>query len=58
MHTSTHLIILCQSYSAATPEYSEPLPLLNYVHVVTLTPDLQVVSFYGIIEFLKNSSII
>jgi hypothetical protein len=42
----------------ATPEYFEPLPLVNYVRVVALTPDLLAVSFYGITEFSKNSSTI
>jgi hypothetical protein len=58
MYTLTHFIIFYKSYSAATPQYSKPLPLLNYVCVVALTPNLQVVLFYSIIELLKNSSMI
>ena len=58
MHTSTHFIILCKSYYAAIPEYFEPILLVNYVCVVVLTSDLQIVLFYSIIKFFKNSSII
>jgi hypothetical protein len=32
----------------ATPEHSEPLPLLNYIRIVDLAPDLQKVSVYRV----------
>lgn len=35
----------------ATPKHFEPLLLKNHVLVVALTPDLQRVSFYSVIEF-------
>jgi hypothetical protein len=52
------LIFLHKSCSLATPKYSEPLLLENYIRVVTLMSDLQRVSFYNIIEFLYYSSTI
>ena len=57
-HTSTHVIILYKSCYMAIFKYSETLLLVNYVRVVAYRPDLRVVSFYGIIECLKISSMI
>jgi hypothetical protein len=42
----------------ATPEHSKLLPLVNYVHIVALAPDLLAVSFCNITEFLKYNSTI
>jgi hypothetical protein len=36
--------------------YPKPLLLENHVHIITLTPNLQRVSFYNIINFLCYSS--
>jgi hypothetical protein len=57
MHTLTYLIILYKLYSVATSKHSKPFLLENYVRVVAFAPNLRVVSFYNIIEFLKNSLI-
>ncbi len=43
-------------YSVATPGHPEPVPLENHVRIVALTPDLQRVSFYSVIDFLYHSS--
>jgi hypothetical protein len=40
----------------ATPANSKPLLLENHICIVALTPDLQRVSFYSVIEFLYHSS--
>jgi hypothetical protein len=44
--------------SMATPEYSEPLLLENYIRIVALAPDLQKVSVDSATEFLYHSSTI
>jgi hypothetical protein len=56
MHALISLIISYKLYSVATPGYPEPLPLENHVHIIALTPDLERVSFYSVIEFLYHSS--
>jgi hypothetical protein len=43
-------------YSVATPRHLEPLLLENHVRIIALTPDLQRVSFYSLIDFLYHSS--
>jgi hypothetical protein len=40
----------------ATPRHPEPLALKNYVRIIALTPNLQSVSFYSVINFLYHSS--
>jgi len=55
VHTLISPIIFCKLYSVATPGYPEPLLLENHVHIVALTPNLQRVSFYSIIDFLYYS---
>ena len=39
----------------ATPGYPKPLPLENHICIIALTPDLQRVSFYSIIDFFYHS---
>jgi len=58
IYISMYLLILYKSYFAVTLKYSKPVLLINYIRVVALTPDLQVILFYNIIKFLKNSSTI
>jgi hypothetical protein len=55
MHTLISLIIFNKLCSVATPRHPEPLLLENHVRIVALTPDLQRVSFYSIIDFLYYS---
>ena len=55
-HTSISPIIFYKLCSVATPEHPEPLLLENHVRIVALTPDLQRVSFYSVIDFLHHSS--
>ncbi|KAN0122743.1 hypothetical protein V8E51_001069 [Hyaloscypha variabilis] len=40
----------------ATPRHPKPLLLGNRVHIIALTPNLQRVSFYSVIDFLYHSS--
>jgi hypothetical protein len=40
----------------ATPGHSEPHSLDNHIRIIALTPDLQRVSFYSVIEFFHYSS--
>ena len=54
-HTLISSIIFWKLYSVATPGYPKPLLLENHVRIVTLTPDLQRVSFYSVIDFLYHS---
>jgi hypothetical protein len=55
MHILIPPIIFYILYSVATPRHPEPLLLENYVRIVALTPDLQRVSFYSVIDFLYHS---
>jgi hypothetical protein len=55
MHTSISPIFSYKLYPVATPRHSKPLPLLNHLRIITLTPNLQRVSFYSTIEFLHYS---
>jgi hypothetical protein len=43
-------------YSMATSGPPKPLPLENNIRIITLTPNLQRVSFYSTIDFPYNSS--
>jgi len=54
-HTSISPIIFYKLCSVATPEHPEPLLLENHVRIVALTPDLQRVSLYSVIDFLYYS---
>ena len=56
MHILISLIIFYKSCSVATPRHPKPLLLENRIYIVTLTPDLQRVSFYSIIVFLHHIS--
>jgi hypothetical protein len=56
MHTAISLIIFCKLYSVATPGYLKCRRLKNSCSRRRLTPDLQRVSFYSVIEFLHHSS--
>jgi hypothetical protein len=56
VYTSISPIFSYKLYSVATPKHLEPLPLENHVRIVALTPDLQRVSFYNIIDLLYHSS--
>jgi len=56
VHISISLIFSYKLYSVATPRHTKPLLLENHVHIVALTPDLQRVSFYSVIDFLYYSS--
>src|SRR5450432_543704 len=56
MHTSISPIFSYKLCSVATPGHPEPFPLENHSRIVTLTPDLQRVSFYSVIDFLHHSS--
>jgi hypothetical protein len=55
MHTLISSIFSYKLYSIATPGHSKPLPLENHIRIIALTPDLQRVSFYSIIDFLHHS---
>jgi len=55
VHTLISLIYFSKLYSVANPGQLRPLPLENYIHIVTPTLDLQRVSFYSIIDFLYHS---
>jgi hypothetical protein len=56
IHTSMSPIFFYKLYSVATPGHPEPLPLEIHVRIIALTPDLQRVSFYSIIDFLYYRS--
>jgi hypothetical protein len=56
VHTSISPVFYYKSYSMATPGHPEPLLLENHVRIIALTPDLQSVSFYSVIDFLHHSS--
>jgi hypothetical protein len=56
VHTSISPIFSYKLYSVATPEHSESLLLENHVRIIALTPDLQRVFFYSVIDFLYHSS--
>jgi len=56
VHTSISPVFSYKSYSVATPGHPEPLPLENHVRIIALTPDLQSVSFYSVIDFLLFST--
>jgi hypothetical protein len=58
VHTLISPIFSYKLYSVATPGHPKPLPLENHVRIIALTPDLQRVSFYSIIDFLNHSSTI
>jgi hypothetical protein len=57
VNTSISPIFSYKLYSVATPGHPEPFPLENHVRIITLTPGLQRVSFYSVIDFLHHSSI-
>jgi len=56
VHTLISLIIFNNSCFIAIPRHPKPLLLENHVYIIALTPDLQRVSFYSIIDFLYYSS--
>ena len=56
MYTSISPVFSYKSYSVATPRHPEPLLLENHVRIIALTPDLQRVSFYSVIDFLSATS--
>src|ERR1035438_7502170 len=56
VHTSISPISSYKLYSVATPGHPKPLLLENHVHIIALTPDLQIVSFYSVTDFLYHSS--
>ena len=56
MHTLISPIFSYKLYLVATPRHPKPLPLENHVYIIALTPDLQRVSFYSIVDFLYHSS--
>jgi hypothetical protein len=56
VHTSISPIFSYKLYSVATPGHPEPFSLENYGRIVALTPDLQRVSFYSVIDFFYHSS--
>jgi hypothetical protein len=58
MYISISLVFLYKSCSVATPKYSLPLPLENYVHIAALAPNLRRVSFNRATGFLCHSSTI
>jgi hypothetical protein len=58
VHTLISSVFSYKLYSVATPGHPKPLPLENHVRIIALTPDLQSVSFYSIIDFLYYSSTI
>jgi hypothetical protein len=49
-------VIFYKLYSVAIAGHLKPLSLENHVYIIALTPDLQRVSFYSIIDFLYHSS--
>jgi hypothetical protein len=55
VHTSISPIFSFKLCFVATPRYPKPFPLENHGRIVTLTPDLQRVSFYSVIDFLYYS---
>ena len=57
MYTLIPPIMFYKLYSMATPGHLNPLLLEYYVYIITLTPNLQRVSFYSVIEFLYPSPI-
>ena len=56
VYTSISPIFFSKLYSLAAPGHHKALLLENHVHIVALTPDLQRVTFYRVIEFLHHSS--
>jgi hypothetical protein len=54
-HILISFMISCKLYFVATPGHPKPFPLENYRHIIALTPNLQKVSFYSIIEFHHHS---
>jgi hypothetical protein len=56
VHTPMPPVFSYKSYSVATPGHPEPLPLKNHIRIIALTPDLQSVSYYSVIDFLHHSS--
>jgi hypothetical protein len=50
------LIFSYKLYSVAIPEYPKLLLLENHVRIIALTPNLQRVSYYNIIDFLYYNS--
>ena len=51
-------IFLYKLYSITSSKYSKPFLLEHYICIITLTPNLQKVSIYSIIEFLYYISTI
>jgi hypothetical protein len=58
VHTLISPIFFYKLYSVVIPGHFKPLLLENHVHIVALTPNLQKIFFYSVIEFLYYSSII
>jgi hypothetical protein len=56
VHTLISPIIFYKLCSVATLGHPKLLLLENYILIVALTPNLQRVSFYSVIEFLHHSS--
>jgi hypothetical protein len=56
VHTLISPIFSYNLYSVATPGHPKPFLLENYGRIVALTPDLQRISFYSVIDFLYHSS--
>jgi hypothetical protein len=56
VHTLISLIILYKLRSVTTSRRPESILLENHIHIVALTPDLQSVAFYSIIDFFYHSS--
>ena len=56
MYTLISPIFSYKLCSVATPGHPEPFPLENHGRIVALTPDLQRISFYSVINFLYYSS--
>jgi hypothetical protein len=56
VHTLIFPIIFYKLYSIVTLGYPKPLLLENHIYIVALTPDLQRVSFYSVIDFLYYTS--
>jgi hypothetical protein len=58
VYTLISLTFSYELYSVATPGHSKPFLLENHGRIIDLTPDIQRVSIYNIIDFLYYSSII
>jgi hypothetical protein len=56
VHISISPIFSCKLYPVAISEHPEPFLLENHVRIIALTPDIQKVSFYSIINLFYYSS--